>query len=140
MSRTVISKDDAIRNVPLFATCSKKEIALVARLADRFTLPAGQVLIREGSYGSEFFIILDGTADVRKGDALLTTLGPGDFFGEIASVERVARTATVTTTSPLDALVLRGVALSGLRDQLPNVDRAVLDQMSKRLSADSDRE
>ncbi len=135
----MISKDDAIKGVPLFATCSKKEIALVASEADRFTLPAGQDLIRQGTYGSEFFIILSGTAEVRQGDDLLATLGPGDFFGEIASVERVPRTATVTTTSQLDALVLRAAALSGLRDRLPNVDRAVLDQIASRHAADESR-
>lgn len=132
----MFSKDAAIKGVPLFATCSKKEIALVASTADRFTLPAGQVLIREGSHGSDFFIILDGSAEVRREGQLLTTLGPGDFCGEIAAVERVARTATVTAATDLDALVIRGPALSGLRDRLPNLDRAVLDRMSSRLAAD----
>jgi CRP/FNR family cyclic AMP-dependent transcriptional regulator len=136
----MLSKDDAIRGVPLFATCSKKEIALISRLADRFTLPAGKVLIREGSYGSEFFIFLSGTAEVSKGEDVLTTLGPGDFCGEIALLENVPRTATITTTSPLDALVLRGPALSGLRDRLPNLDHAVLEQMERRLAADDARQ
>ena len=136
----MISKDEAIRGVPLFATCSKKELALVARIADRLTLPSGQALIREGSYGSEFFIILSGTADVLKGEEVIATIGPGDFCGEIASVERVPRTATVTTSSPVDVLVIRGAALSGLRDQLPGVDQAVLEQIARRHSADDARE
>lgn len=136
----MLSKDDAIKGVPLFAGCSKKEIALVARVADLFTVPAGHVLIREGSYGSEFFILLKGTAEVRKDDSVVATLGPGDFFGEIASVERIPRTATVAAASPIEALVLRGADLSGLRDQLPNVDRAVLDQIASRHSADEARD
>ena len=136
----MLSKEEAIKGVPLFATCSKKEIALVARVADLFTLPAGQVLIREGTHGSEFFILLKGTAEVRKGDTVITTLGPGDFCGEIASIERVSRTATVAAATPLEALVLRGADLSALRDQLPNVDRAVLDQIASRHSADDARE
>jgi CRP-like cAMP-binding protein len=136
----MFSKDAAIKNVPLFSTCSKKEISLVASLADMFSLRAGQDLIREGTYGSDFFIILSGTAEVRQGDVVLTTLGPGDFCGEIASLEHVRRTATVTATTPIEALVLRSQALSGLRERLPNIDRAVLDAMSKRLSADDARD
>lgn len=133
----MFSKDEAIKGVPLFSTCSKKEIALVASLADRATVAAGTVLIREGSYGSDFYIILGGTADVRKGDMHLTTLGPGDFCGEIAAVERIARTATVEASTDLDVLVVRGSALSGLRERLPNLDSAVLAKMTKRLADDT---
>jgi CRP-like cAMP-binding protein len=135
----MLSKDDAIKGVPLFSGCSKKEIALVSRVADLFTVPAGHVLIREGSYGNEFFILLKGTAEVRKDGTAVATLGPGDFFGEIASVERIPRTATVSAVSPIEALILRGADLSGLRDQLPSVDRAVLDQIASRHSADEAR-
>jgi CRP/FNR family cyclic AMP-dependent transcriptional regulator len=136
----MISKDEAIKSVPLFAACSKKEIALVSSQADRFTLPEGKDLIREGTHGSEFFILVSGTAEVRQGDTVLNTLGPGDIFGEIASVERIPRTATVTTTSQVDALVVRASALSALRDRLPNVDRVVLDQIAARHAADEARE
>jgi len=133
----MVSKEDAIKGVPLFSTCSKKEVALIASLADRFTLPAGQVLIREGAVLDwDFYIILSGSAEVRKGDTVVATLGAGDFCGEIASLEGSARTATVTITSPTDALVLRSQALSGLREKLPNINAAVLDEMAARLSSD----
>jgi CRP/FNR family transcriptional regulator, cyclic AMP receptor protein len=133
-------KQAAIKGVPLFATCSKKEIALIATLADRFTLQPGEDLIREGKLGSDFYIIMGGTAEVRKGDVVLATLGPGDFCGEIASLEKVRRTATVTAITQIDALVLRSSALSGLRERLPNLDQAVLDEMNSRLSADAARD
>jgi CRP-like cAMP-binding protein len=137
----MMSKADAIKGVPLFSTCSKKEIKLIAGMADRFSLPAGQDLIREGTYLDwDFYIFLSGTAEVRKGDTVVATLGPGDFCGEIAAVEAVPRSATVTTTSPIDALVLRSQALSALREQLPNINSVVVDEMNTRLSADGSRE
>jgi CRP-like cAMP-binding protein len=133
----VTAKEDAIRGVPLFAGCSKDELALIARLTDEIDLPEGKDLMREGETGREFFIILDGTADVRRGGELLTTLGPGGFCGELALIENVPRTATVTATSPIDVLVLTREAFSGLRSRLPNMDSAVLDEMTARLSADA---
>ncbi len=130
-------KEAAIKGVPLFAECSKDELALIARLTDEIDLPQGKELMREGETGREFFIILDGTADVRRGGDLVTTLGPGGFCGELALVENVPRTATVTATSPIDVLVLTREAFSGLRSQLPNMNSAVLDEMTARLEADA---
>ena len=131
------AKEAAIQAVPLFADCSKDELALIARLTDEIDLPQGKELMREGETGREFFIILDGTADVRRKGALVTTLGPGGFCGELALIENVPRTATVTATSPIDVLVLTREAFSGLRSQLPNMNSAVLDEMTARLSADA---
>jgi CRP/FNR family cyclic AMP-dependent transcriptional regulator len=133
----VTSKEAAIKGVPLFSTCSKGEIALIARLADEIDFPAGKDLMREGETGREFFIILSGTAEVRKGETVITSIGPGGFCGELALIEHVPRTATVTASSPIDALVLTGQAFSSLRSQLPNMDSTVLDEMTARLRADA---
>ena len=66
-------KETAIKGVPLFASCSKRELALIARYTDEIDFPAGKDLMREGETGREFFIILSGTADVRKGETVLAT-------------------------------------------------------------------
>jgi CRP-like cAMP-binding protein len=130
-------KEAAIKGVPLFASCSKRELALLATLVDEIDLPAGKVLMSEGETGKEFFIIRSGSAEVSRDGAVVATLGAGDFFGEIALVKRVPRTATVTTTSPVDALVLSGQAFAGLRDELPNLDRAVLAEIEARPHAET---
>src|SRR3954447_13419541 len=95
-----------IRKVPLFSKLSKKGLEAVAGIADEMDLPTGKALTREGEPGREFFVLLDGAADVRKGGKRLRTLGPGDFLGEIALLTKLPRTATVTTTGPTRALVL----------------------------------
>jgi CRP-like cAMP-binding protein len=133
------SKEAAIKGVPLFAKCSKGEIELVAKLADEIDLPAGKTLMREGETGREFFIILDGTAEVRRGDELLATLGPGGFCGEMALVDQVPRMATVTATTPIDVLVLTGQGFSGLRGRLPNMDQTVLDEIAERVRANAEQ-
>ena len=93
------AKVDMIKGVPLFERCSKKNLAQVASIADEIDLPEGKVLTREGRTGHEFFVLLEGTADVTRNSKHIRTLGPGDFFGEIALVSRIPRTATVTTLS-----------------------------------------
>ena len=139
-SAAVTSKETAIKGVPLFSSCSKRELALIARLTDEIDFPAGKDLMREGETGREFFIILGGTAEVRQGETVLATIGPGGFCGEMALIDRVPRTATVTARSPIDALVLAGEAFSGLRSDLPNMNSLVLDEMTARLRTDAANE
>ena len=109
----------AMEKVPLFARCSKRELASIASLADEVDLPAGKVLTTEGDRGREFFVLLEGSADVRSDGRQLRSLAEGDFFGEIALVTDKARTATVTATSPMRALVITDRAFRELLRNSP---------------------
>jgi len=77
----------SLNGIPLFAELSKKDREQIARWADEIDEPAGFTLVDQGRFAHEFFVLLQGTVDVRKDDEHLTDLGPGDFFGEIALVE-----------------------------------------------------
>jgi CRP-like cAMP-binding protein len=125
-----------ISKVPLFARCSKRELQELASAADEIDLPEGKVLTREGDRGREFFVLLDGTAEVRRGGELIRTLDAGDFLGEIALVSKLPRTATVTTTSPVQALVITDQAFSALLGHVPSLQRAVIEALADRLAAD----
>lgn len=128
------AKVDLIRKVPLFAHCSRKEVAEVAKIADEIDVKAGKVLTREGDQGREFFVLLKGSADVMRGDRKVNTLGPGDFFGEIALVSRSPRTATVTTTEPSDLLVITATSFRALLDHSPRIQLRVLEALADRLA------
>jgi CRP/FNR family transcriptional regulator, cyclic AMP receptor protein len=131
------AKVELIKSVPLFASCTKKELEAIAGQADELTVPAGKALTKEGERGREFMVIVDGSAEVRKKGRRLNLLGSGDFLGEIALISGGPRTATVTTTSEADILVLTDRAFSQLTKKMPSIQTNVLKALSERLEADA---
>ena len=130
-------KSELIRHVPLFARCSRAEVKEIAHLADEIDLREGKEMTRQGVPGREFFVILEGTAEVRKNGRKINTLGAGDFFGEISLVSRQPRTATVTATSPVRALVVTDWSFRHLLDESPQIKTKVMEAMAERLAPDT---
>jgi CRP/FNR family cyclic AMP-dependent transcriptional regulator len=130
------AKVDLIRSVPLFSSCSKRELAEIASMADEIDFPAGKTLIKEGERGREFFVLIEGTVDViRKGRKLLPR-GRAECFGEIALVLDVPRTATVTTTSPVRALVMTDRSFRSLLEESPQIQLKVIKSLAERLATE----
>jgi CRP-like cAMP-binding protein len=130
-------KMELIRKAPLFARCSRTEMKEIVKLADEIDLREGKEMTREGSPGREFFVLLEGTADVKKNSRKLNTLGPGDFFGEIALVSQAPRTATVVATSPVRALVITDRSFRRLLEDSPQVKTKVMEAMAMRLAPET---
>lgn len=128
------AKIELIQGAPLFTRLSRKELGEVAQVADEIELPAGKTLMREGDRGREFYVLVDGCVEVRKSGRKINTLGPGDFFGEIALVSRAPRSATVTTTTPVRALVITEQAFRGVLDRIPSVQIRVLEALADRIA------
>jgi len=128
---------ELIRKAPLFARCSRAEMKEIVKLADEIDLREGKEMTREGSPGREFFVLLEGTADVKKNSRKVNTLGPGDFFGEIALVSHAPRTATVVATSPVRALVITDRSFRRLLDDSPQVKTKVMEAMAMRLAPET---
>jgi CRP/FNR family transcriptional regulator, cyclic AMP receptor protein len=129
-------KVELIKKVPLFSGCSKRDLEQIAQIADEIDLAEGKEMTREGSRGREFFVLLEGDADVTKGGSSINKLGAGDFFGEIALVSDSPRTATVTATSPVRALVITDRSFRRLLDEQPEIQRKVLVELAERLAPD----
>ena len=107
--------------VPLFAGLSRRERERVARWADEIEEPAGYHLVDQGKFPHEFFVLLEGTVAVKKDGRHIADLGAGDFFGEIALVEHERRTATVTSTTPVRAIVMHAREFGAMRGEMPAV-------------------
>jgi CRP/FNR family transcriptional regulator, cyclic AMP receptor protein len=131
------TKVDLIAGVPLFAGLSKSELRQVASIADEIDLPADKVLIREGERGREFFVLLEGEAEVARKGKKLATRRAGEFFGEIALVSNLPRTATVKTRTPVRALVIRDVDFRALLQRTPPIAVKVLQAVADRLPPDA---
>ena len=131
------TKLELLKGVPLFARCTKKELAEIATIADEIDLAEGKVLTKEGGRGREFFVLVEGNAEVKRKRRKIGTLGPGDFLGEIALVTKVPRTATVTTTSPVRALVVSEQNFRRLLERSPDVQIKVLEALAERVAATS---
>lgn len=119
-------KTKLISRVPLFANCSKSELQEIAAIADEIDIAEGKELTTEGSPGREFFVLIEGTASVAQDGDQINDLGPGDFFGEVALVKDTPRTATVTATSPVRALVVTRQNFKRLIERQPDIERTVL--------------
>jgi CRP-like cAMP-binding protein len=127
-------KVELIKRVPLFSRCSRKELDEVAQLADEIDLNEGKEMTKEGRPGREFFVLLDGEADVKRNGRRINTLGKGDFFGEIALVSRAPRTATVVATTPVHALVITDRSFRRLLEHSPQIQSKVLEALAERLA------
>ena len=131
-----------LKAVPLFESCTGRQLRRIAARGWEHAFAPGEAVCEEGAFADEFFVILAGQAAVRERGRKRSTLGPGDYFGEIALlrstlIERSRRTATVTATEPLRCFLLARSEFEGLlyeEDVAVKILRAVV----RRLDASSD--
>jgi CRP/FNR family transcriptional regulator, cyclic AMP receptor protein len=128
------AKVELLKKVPLFSRLGKKELQDVAHIADELDLPAGKEMAQQGDRGREFFVLLDGEAEVTKSGNRVNTLQPGDFFGEIALVTKMPRTATVTATSDVRVLVITERDFDSLMRRSPTIGHGVAEALAERIA------
>lgn len=127
------AQGDFLREVSLFATCTARELSLVARLGERLDVGAGGVIVEQGSLGHEFYVLLRGTAQVTRDGEMVASLGPGDFFGELALLDPYRRDATVRVTSDAQLLEITQREFWELLTRVPALDRKILQALARRL-------
>ncbi len=119
-------KATMLSKCPLFADLSERDLAAVSKLADEVTVNAGKVLTEEGASGHEFFVILDGKIDISKAGKRVNTMGPGDFFGELALLGKAPRTATAMAATPATLLVVGHREFTSLLANQPKIRDKVM--------------
>jgi CRP-like cAMP-binding protein len=124
---------DVLQTVPLFQGMTDRTIGIIADLAQPATYAPGDTLTREGDQGESFIVLTSGTADVSQAGRSIRTLGTGDFLGEVSLIDGGPRTATVTATSPIDALVLDRAGFGRLMDEFPSIRLDLVTALAQRL-------
>ena len=122
---------ELLQRVPLFSDLDRKELERIATSMKERTFSAGETVTAEGSSGVGFFVIESGNAKVTVGGQDRRTLGPGDYFGEVALLNESARTATITAESELKCYGLTSWEFRPLVETQPSIAWKLLQAMSK---------
>ena len=130
---TELSYLASLRNLSLFSRCTTKQLREIDRVTTEISVKAGRVLTPFRQPGSEFFVILSGTAGVWRNGVKLDALGPGSFFGEMAIVDQEARSADVTAETDMRLLVISRNEFRATFFSLPPVVEQMINELSRRL-------
>lgn len=133
MARRRSSKVEHLRQVPLFARLSDRQLSRVSRHVDEVAVEPGKVLARQGGTGRELLVIVEGTARVERDGRRIRRLGPGDYFGEMALIDGQPRSASVIAEEPMVLFTLHGRAFKPLLAEAPRLAESLLETLSLRL-------
>jgi CRP-like cAMP-binding protein len=122
-----------LSKVPLFANCSKRELTKLLSLGRTETVDAGHTLFVEGAPSSNMYVLLSGTAAVKKSGRRIARVGPGDVVGELSVILGGSRTATVQAETPIEWLVLDQASLRAAIDEVPGLGWHLLQSVAARL-------
>ena len=129
------AKLESLARVPLFAGLGKRELQRVGQLTDLMDLPAGRVLMRQGEWGSEMMVIIEGRAQAERDGAVVGEIGPGGVAGEMALLAEGPRNATVSLLTDASLLVVGHREFHALMDEMPSIRAQVFEGLARRLIA-----
>ncbi|HEX6029894.1 MAG TPA: cyclic nucleotide-binding domain-containing protein [Tepidiformaceae bacterium] len=123
----------ALEKAPLFQNLTREQLRMIGQVSTQIQEGAGKVLAQQGHRGVEFVLVLDGKASVERDGHTVATIGPGDFYGEVSLIDGGPRTATVTSQTPMDLLVVDPRGFRTLLDNMPGLQRQIMLNLCKRL-------
>jgi CRP/FNR family transcriptional regulator, cyclic AMP receptor protein len=133
-----MAKSDAVSligSVPFFAGLDEKKRKSIASQGKELSYKPGDTIVSEGTTGVGFYLILDGKAEVRKGNKVLATLGKGQFFGEMSLIDELPRSADVVAVAPTECWAITSWAFAGIMKTTPEIAIQMVKEMVKRLRA-----
>jgi CRP-like cAMP-binding protein len=131
-------KVEHLREVLLFDGCSDDELLRIAHMADEIAVPAGYVLVYEGDWGNEVFVVAEGEARVTAGGRTLAVLGPSAVIGELAVLNPAPRTATVTASTSMRFFVFDRESFEALLEEFPVIGRRTMGNVAARFQLQSE--
>jgi CRP-like cAMP-binding protein len=116
---------EELASVPLLAALNPEQLTALAELLEVEDISAGRAVVREGATGYAFYFMIAGAAEVRHGDTVVRTLGPGDFFGEVAMIDNTRRTASVIAVEPSIVWSMFGTTFRVLEADHPDIAKVL---------------
>ena len=124
-----------LAKVPLLAGLSRRDLRQVLELASEVEFLKGSVIVKAGDEGRDFYLILQGKAKLSVPGKASMSLGPGDYFGEMAVLDGGLRSATITAETRVWALDLDRPQFLSMLDDFGSIGRKILVELSKRVRA-----
>ncbi len=124
---------ESLRRVSLFSSCSNKDLEKIAKAGDEVTMEAGSLVVDQGQTGREAFVILKGSATVRRNGKKVATLGPGSVVGELSLLDHGPRTASVIADTDCVMLVISQRQFLGVLDSIPALSHKMLATLAGRI-------
>ncbi|MEX0767211.1 MAG: cyclic nucleotide-binding domain-containing protein [Microthrixaceae bacterium] len=123
-----------VRQLPLFAELTEEELLEIDRLTDQVHIEQGRTIMRQGDLGQEFALILSGEAEVVRDGKTVARIGPGTYFGEVALLDAITRSASVIATTDMTLEIIDRRGFNTLLDDIPSLARALLKGLAHRLA------
>jgi len=126
---------ESLRAVDLFSDLDNHELGVLANVARDYHFSPGEIVVAEGDESGRFHLIVDGRATTTVGGTQVAEFGPGDYFGEVAMIDRKPRTATVTAATDLKTLSLASISVRPMLREHPEITLKLLEKVCARLRA-----
>ena len=122
-----------LAQVPLFSACSTRDLGKIAKAADRINMVAGTTIITQGTAGKQAFVLLSGSATVKRNGKKIATVQAGAIVGELSLLDRGSRTATVVCDTDCELLVIDARHLFAVIDEVPAMAHKLLAALATRI-------
>ena len=124
---------ETLQKAPLWSGLTEKELKIIARSFKELKYETGDVIVRKGEAGVGFYLIADGTVEVRSNGKVLSKLGPGHFFGEMSILDGQPRSADVVALEPSRCLALTSWSFKSIVSSHPKMALKLLQESVRRL-------
>jgi len=118
---------------PLWAGLDRKDLKAIVNVLEERKFETGDIILGKGEGGVGFYLIRDGSVEVKSDSKILAKLGPGQFFGEMAILDNQPRSADVVAAEPSRCFIISEWSFKALISQNPRIALKMLQELARRL-------
>ena len=124
---------EMLEKSPLWSGLSQKDLKSIIRLSKEREYEAGETIVQKGEGGVGFYLILEGSVEIKTNGTVISKLGPSQFFGEMSVIDNQPRSADVIALEPSRCLILSAWSFNALISENPKIAMKMLQEFVRRL-------